>query len=57
VLGKAIIGHQRWLVVALDCIEIDKLAPLDQIIAAQGLADRLCAMLTKLILSTEPRQP
>jgi len=51
------LGETKELVVALDCIEIDKLAPLDQIIAAQGLADRLCAMLTKLILSTEPRQP
>ena len=38
---------------ALDCVEIDQLAPLDDIITAQDLADRIAAMLTKLIRSAE----
>lgn len=47
------LGETKELVVALDCIEIDELAPLDDVIAAQDLADRVAAMLTKLIQSTE----
>jgi len=34
-------------------VEIDQLAPLDDIITAQDLADRIAAMLTKLIRSAE----
>jgi hypothetical protein len=41
------------VIVALDCVEIDQLAPLDDIITAQDLADRIAAMLTKLIRSAE----
>ena len=41
------------MIVALDCVEIDQLAPLDDIITAQDLADRIAAMLTKLIRSAE----
>jgi hypothetical protein len=35
----------------LDCVEIDELAPLPDLTAAQDLADRIAAMLTKLIRS------
>ena len=45
------LGEAKELIVALDCVEIDKLAPIDEVIAAQDLADRVCAMLTKLIRS------
>ncbi len=47
------LGEAKELIVALDCVEIDKLAPLDDVIAAQDLADRVAAMLTNLIRSTE----
>ncbi len=47
------LGEAKELIVALDCIEIDQLAPLDEVIAAQDLADRIAAMLTKLIRSAE----
>jgi len=47
------LGEAKELIVALDCVEIDQLAPIDEILAAQDLADRVCAMLTKLIRSTE----
>jgi hypothetical protein len=40
--------------VALDCVEIDQLAPMQEIVPAQELADRISAMLTKLIRSTRP---
>ena len=43
------LGEVKELIVALDCVEIDQLAPIDDIIAAQDLADRIAAMLTKLI--------
>ena len=33
-------GEAKELIVALDCVEIDNLAPLDDVIAAQDLADR-----------------
>jgi four helix bundle protein len=47
------LGEDKELIVALDCVEIDELAPVDEIIEAQDLADRVAAMLTKLIDSTE----
>ena len=43
----------KELIVALDCVEIDQLAPIAEITAAQDLADRIAAMLTKLIRSAE----
>lgn len=46
------LGEDKELIVALDCVEIDGLAPLDDIIEAQDLADRIAAMLTKLIAAT-----
>jgi four helix bundle protein len=49
------LGEDKEIIVALDCVEIDELAPLDLIIEAQDLADRIAAMLTKLISSTEAR--
>jgi four helix bundle protein len=50
------LGETKELIVALDCVEIDALAPIDEIIAAQDLADRVAAMLTKLIRSAEAEQ-
>ena len=47
------LGEAKELIVALDCVEIDRLAPLEQVAAAQDLADRVAAMLTKLIRVTE----
>lgn len=47
------LGEAKELIVALDCVEIDRLAPLDEVVAAQDLADRVAAMLTKLIRSAE----
>ena len=47
------LGEAKELIVALDCVEIDQLAPLTDAIAAQDLADRVSAMLTKLIRSAE----
>lgn len=43
------LGETKELIVALDCVEIDGLAPVSEIVAAQELADRIAAMLTKLI--------
>ncbi len=43
----------REVIVALDCVEIDELAPVETIRKAQNLVDRVSAMLTKLILSAE----
>jgi len=45
------LGEVKELIVALDCVEIDGLAPLEEVRAAQDLADRIAAMLTKLIQS------
>ena len=45
------LGEAKELIVALDCVEIDQLALLEEIIPAQELADRISAMLTKLIRS------
>jgi len=50
------LGEAKELIVALDCVEIDRLAAVDDILTAQDLADRVCAMLTKLIRSTETQQ-
>jgi four helix bundle protein len=47
------LGEAKELIVALDCVEIDKPTPIDDIFAAQDLADRVSAMLTKLIRSAE----
>ncbi len=43
--------QEKELIVALDCVEIDRLAPAEEVAAAQELADRVSAMLTKLIRS------
>ena len=45
------LGETKELIVALDCVEIDQLAPAHDVVAAQKLADRTAAMLTKLIRS------
>jgi four helix bundle protein len=45
------LGEAKELIVALDCVEIDQLAPIEEVEAAQDLADRVSAMLTKLIRS------
>jgi four helix bundle protein len=50
------LGETKELLVALDCVEIDKLAAVEDVIAAQDLADRAAAMLTKLIRSAEAEQ-
>ncbi len=47
------LGEAKELIVALDCVEIDQYAPVEEIVAAQDLVDRICAMLTELIRSTE----
>jgi len=46
------LGETKELIVALDCVEIDELAPLTDVHAAGDLADRIAAMLTKLIRAT-----
>ena len=48
------LGETKELIVALDCVEIDGVAPLPDVLAAQELTDRLAAMLTKLIRSAHP---
>lgn len=50
------LGEAKELIVALDCVEIEALAPNEEILAAQDLADRISAMLTKLIRSTAGQQ-
>jgi hypothetical protein len=47
------LGEAKELIVSLDCVEIDGLAPRADVVAAQNLADRVSAMLTKLIRSTK----
>ena len=47
------LGETKELIVALDCVEIDGVAPLADVMAAQDLTDRIAAMLTKLIRSTQ----
>ena len=51
------LGEAKELIVALDCVENDQLAPLADVVAAQDLADRISAMLTKLIRSAVPERP
>lgn len=46
------LGEDKELIVALDCVEIDQLAQLDDVHQAKELADRVAAMLTKLIAAT-----
>ena len=48
------LGETKELIVALDCVEIDGVAPLSDVLAAQELTDRIAAMLTKLIRSAQP---
>ena len=50
------LGEAKELIVALDCVEIDELASVEEVAAAQDLVDRICAMLTKLIRSAETQQ-
>ena len=50
------LGEAKELIVALDCVEIDKLATDEEVFAVQELADRISAMLTKLIRSAETEQ-
>ena len=50
------LGEVKELIVALDCVEIDELASIVEVIAAQELADRVAAMLTNLIRSAETEQ-
>ena len=47
------LGEAKELIVALDCVEIDELAPREEILGAQEVADRVSAMLTMLIRSAE----
>ena len=47
------LGEAKELIVALDCVEIDQLAPIESVIAGQDLADRIAAMLTKMIRRAE----
>jgi four helix bundle protein len=47
------LGEAKELIVALDCVAIDELASKEEIVAAEELADRVAAMLTKLIRSAE----
>ena len=47
------LGEAKELIVALDCVEIDSLAPPEEIARAQEVADRVSAMLTRLIQSAE----
>ena len=52
--------EDKELIVALDCVEIDELASLEDVIEAQDLADRIAAMLTRLIdvsLRSDNRDP
>ena len=49
------LGETKELIVALDCVEIDQLAPIDLTREAQEIADRIAAMLTMLIRSAERR--
>ena len=47
------LGEAKELIVALDCVEIDELACPRDINDAQHIADRVAAMLTRLIRSAE----
>jgi four helix bundle protein len=43
------LGEAKELMAALDCVEIERLAPQADLAEAQQLADRVAAMLTNLI--------
>ena len=45
------LGEAKELIVALDLVQIDELAPIEDVYLGQELSDRVCAMLTKLIRS------
>jgi len=47
------LGEAKELIVALDCVEIDQFASHEDVVAAQDLADRISAMLTKMIQAAE----
>jgi hypothetical protein len=47
------LGEAKGLVVALECVAIDRLAPAGDVVEAQELADRVAAMLAKLIRGAE----
>jgi hypothetical protein len=47
------IGEAKELIVDLDCVEIDGLAPREEVVATRHVADPVCPMLTKLIRSTK----
>lgn len=47
------LGETKEIIVALDCVELDDLAPVEVVRSGQQLADRVAAMLTRLILSAE----
>ena len=55
-LYEIALGEAKELIVALDCVEIGGYAPVEDVIAAQDVADRICAMLTKLIRSVESQR-
>ncbi|MFZ5786909.1 MAG: four helix bundle protein [Acidobacteriota bacterium] len=50
------LGETKESIVALDCVEVDGLAPAELVASSQQLADRTAAMLTKLIRSAEASQ-
>jgi four helix bundle protein len=51
------LGETKELMVALDCVELDELAPVAEVKATQDLADRIAAMLTRLIRSAVEAEP
>ncbi|HHH27996.1 MAG TPA: hypothetical protein ENK57_06585 [Polyangiaceae bacterium] len=56
-LPQVSVRESTGQIVALDCVEIDGLAPPpNEVTAAQDLADRVAAMLTKLIRAAETPQ-
>lgn len=46
-------GEAKELLVAFNCVEIDGLAPLEEVVRGQNLADRESAMLTRMIAAEE----
>jgi len=50
------LGETKELIVALGCVEIDGIVSMEEIVAAHKLADRIAAMLTKLIRHAEAEQ-
>lgn len=49
------LGQAKELIVAMDCVETDELAPLGEIVLTQDLADRTPTLLTKLTESVSRR--